>query len=184
MYLISIANNLFSFCRTIMKQVSIERSNLKVLFGMLYQLLKHPSMGLNAPSFVKHKSAGYLLQEIISHRLNEVWISCFNSAIVSGRPSWISCFIQSLMKKFSGLRSGKHCGQIESDILTSVFLVIDQFQPFMKCGLGHHHASKCYCYQPLQRIVDNFSFKFVVYRSFFAVKQCPSPHINKSNGMA
>ena len=125
MYLISIANNLFSFCRTIMKQVSIERSNLKVLFGMLYQLLKHPSMGLNAPSFARHKSAGCPLQETFSHRLIEVWISCFNSVMLSGRPSWISRFIQSLMKNFSGLWSGKHCGQIESDILTSVFPVSD-----------------------------------------------------------
>ena len=125
MYLISIANNLFSFCRTIMKQVSIERSNLKVLFGMLNQLLKHLSMGLSAPSFARHKSAGCPLQEIFSHELIEFWISYFNSVMLSGRPSQISCYIQSLMKKFSGLRSGEHCSQIQSDILTSVFLVSD-----------------------------------------------------------
>ena len=82
-------------------------------------------MGLNAPSFARDKSAGCPLEEIFSHRFIEVWISCFNSVMLSGRPSWIYRFIQSLMKKFSGLRSGEHCGQIKSDILTSVFLVSD-----------------------------------------------------------
>ena len=48
-----------------MKQVSIERADHNVLFCTVYQLLKRPCMGLNAPLFARHKSADQPLQEII-----------------------------------------------------------------------------------------------------------------------